>query len=50
MNTILLIIAVLFFIIAIIIGSITSDNWKSTGYAWGFLIIGIILLGIVLVT
>lgn len=48
MNTILLIIAVIFFVAAIIIGSITSDNWKSTGITWACLLIGIILFSIVL--
>ena len=48
MNTILLIIAVIFFVAAIIIGSVTSDSWKSTGITWVCLLIGRILFGIVL--
>jgi len=48
MNTILLIIAVIFFVAAIIIGSVTSDSWKSTGITWGCIIIGSILFGVVL--
>ena len=48
MNTILLIIAVIFFVAAIIIGSTTQDSWKSTGITWACLLIGIILFGIVL--
>ena len=36
MNTILLIIAVIFFVAAIIIGSVTPDSWKSTGITWMF--------------
>ena len=39
----MLIIAVIFFVAAIIIGSTTSDSWKSTGYTWVCLLIGIIL-------
>lgn len=48
MNVILLIIAVIFFVAAIIIGSVTPDSWKSTGITWGCLIIGILLFGVVL--
>ena len=48
MNTVLLIIAIIFFVAAIIIGSITSDSWKSTGITWGCLLIGITLFGILL--
>ena len=48
MNTILLIIALAFFVGAIIVGSITSDSWKSTGITWTLLIIGIIIFAIVL--
>ena len=48
MNTVLLIIAIIFFVAAIIIGSITSDSWKSTSITWGCLLIGIILFSVVL--
>ena len=50
MNTILLIIAVIFLVAAIIIGSTTSDSWKSTGITWGCLIVGIVLFSVVLIT
>ena len=48
LGNILLIIAVIFFVAAIIIGSITSDSWKSTSITWGCLLIGITLFGILL--
>jgi hypothetical protein len=48
MKIILLIIAVIFFVAAITIGSVTSDSWKSTGYTWVCLLIGIILFSVVL--
>jgi hypothetical protein len=48
MNVILLIIAVIFFVAAIIIGSVTPDSWKSTGITWVCLLIGIILFSVVL--
>ncbi len=48
MGGLILIIAVIFFVAAIIIGSTTSDSWKSTGYTWVCLLIGIILFSVVL--
>jgi len=48
MGELILIIAVIFFVAAIIIGSTTSDSWKSTSITWGCLIIGIILFSVVL--
>jgi len=50
MGGLILIIAVIFFVAAIIIGSITQDSWKSTGITWGCLIVGIILFSVVLIT
>lgn len=48
LGNILLIIAVIFFVTAITIGSTTQDSWKSTGITWTFLLIGVILFGLVL--
>ena len=48
LGNILLIIAVIFFVAAIIIGSTTQNSWKLTGYTCVCLLIGIILFGIVL--
>lgn len=48
LGNILLIIAVIFFVAAIIIGSTTSDNWKSTSITWGCLIVGIVMFSVIL--
>ena len=48
MGGLILVIAVIFFVAAIIIGSVTSDSWKSTGYTWMCLLIGIILFSLTL--
>ena len=43
MNNILVIIAMVIFAIAIIIGSTTPDTWKWSGITWGILMIGLIV-------
>lgn len=41
-------VAAVFFIAAIIVGSITDNTWKNVGITWGLLSIGIVLFGIAL--
>ena len=45
-GNILIIIAMVIFIVAIIIGSTTPDTWKWTGITWGILMIGLIVFAI----
>lgn len=42
-GNILIIIAMVIFTVAIIIGSTTPDTWKWTGITWGILMIGLIV-------
>lgn len=48
MNNIIVMVAAVFFIAAIIVGSITDNTWKSVGITWGLLSIGIVLFIITL--
>ena len=41
-GNILVIIAMVIFTIAVIIGSRTPDTWKWTGITWGLLMIGLV--------
>ena len=47
-ETIIITIAVLFFLGSIAVGFTTQDSWKSTGITWGLLAIGITLFSIAL--
>jgi hypothetical protein len=48
MSNIIVMVAVIFFVAAIIVGSIADNTWKNVGITWGFLSIGAILFGIAL--
>ena len=48
MNTITLLIAVIFFVAAIIIGSFSDNTWKNTAITWALLSVGITMFGITL--
>lgn len=48
MEKILMLLAVAFFVAAIISGSITTNTWKNTALTWAFLVAGITVFGIVL--
>ncbi len=48
MGNIIVMVAVIFFVAAIIVGSITDNTWKNVGITWGLLSIGIVLFGITL--
>ena len=48
-NNILLLIALAFFVGAIIFGFTSKDSWKNTGIVYTLLVIGIILFNIVLI-
>ena len=41
-------VAAIFFVAAIIVGSITDNTWKNVSITWGLLSIGIVLFGITL--
>jgi hypothetical protein len=45
-GNILVIIAMVIFAVAIIIGSITPDTWKWTGITWSILMAGLIVFAI----
>ena len=48
MATTLVLIAVAFFVAAIIVGSVTNNSWKSVGFTYGLLSVGAALFGIAL--
>ena len=48
MNNLLILIAVGFFLAAIIVGTFTDNTWKNTAITWTLLFIGSITFGIVL--
>ena len=49
MNTVCIIIAVIFFVAAIVSGAFTPNTWKYTGISWGLLAVGILFFGIGLI-
>ena len=48
MNNMVLLVAVMFFVAAIIVGSVTDNTWKNAALTWGLLSVGSVLFGIVL--
>ena len=48
MDKLLIILSAIFCLIAIGVGSLTEDSWRSTAITYGFLAIGIVLFGVAL--
>ena len=48
MNTIMMLVAVMFFVAAIIVGAVTDSTWRNCIATWALLLIGITVFGIVL--
>ena len=48
-NNVLVIIAMIIFIVAIIIGSTAPNTWKWTGITWSILIVGIIVFAMTII-
>lgn len=45
-DNILVLIAIVIFAVAVIVGSKTPDTWKWVGISWGLLMIGVIVFAI----
>lgn len=48
MGTILVLVAVTFFVAAIIVGSMTNNSWRNVGITYALLVIGIVFFSIAL--
>ena len=48
MNTVMVILAVIFLVAAILMGSISENTWKNCAYTWALLLIGAMIFGITL--
>ena len=48
MNNILTLIAVAFFVAAIIVGTFTESTWRNTAITWALLSVGAVMFGITL--
>ena len=48
MSTVTLLVAVAFFVAAIIVGSTTENTWRNCAIAWALLAVGVVIFGIVL--
>jgi hypothetical protein len=48
MNTVMIILAVIFLVAAILVGSFTENTWRNTAITWGLLSVGAVLFGFVL--
>ena len=48
MSTITLLIAVAFFVAAVLVGSTTENTWKNCAITWALLSVGAVLFGIIL--
>ena len=48
MNTIMVLVAIAFFVAAILVGAFTANTWKNTSITWALLSIGAVIFGIVL--
>jgi hypothetical protein len=48
MNTIMVILAAIFLVAAVIVGSLTENTWKNCGYTWSLLALGATMFGVAL--
>ena len=48
MNIVMVILAAIFLVAAVLVGSISENTWKYCGITWALLIIGATLFGITL--
>ena len=48
MNTILVLVAAIFLVAAILVGSFTENTWKNCAITWALLAVGVVIFGIVL--
>lgn len=48
MSNCMVLMAVMFFMAAIIVGLFTENNWRNTAITWGLLSVGAVLFGLVL--
>ena len=48
MNTILVLVAAIFLMAAILVGSFTENTWKNCAITWALLAVGVVIFGIVL--